>query len=71
MLRPPKVIKRDQLPPKPVFDAEMCLVEAKNANRLMSYHLLRCDNANVAAELYEIFSRLADESEKKLLALTR
>jgi len=47
----------------------MCLVEARNANWMMRYHLSRCDDAETAAAVFEIFSSLAAEFEKKMLAL--
>ena len=64
-----KVIKKEDLASvettAPVFDREMCLAEARNAERLMKFYLSRCDEADVADELAGIFERLAEMSREK------
>ena len=70
-----KVIKKEDLAniaaTAPAFDREMCLAEARNAERLMRFYMSRCDEADVADELAGIFERLAEMCRNRGLSLRK
>ena len=68
------MIKRDELARRALvaaiaFDREMCLAEARNAERLMLFYLGRCDDVDTARELAGIFAGLAERCRAKVRKL--
>jgi hypothetical protein len=56
---------------KPPFQRDMCIAEADNYERVMLFHLSRCDDAETAQKISLMFAELAEKFKQKSLALRR
>lgn len=61
-----KIIPKSNYP----FDREVCIVEAKNVEKLFNLHHNRCDSKEAAEYLAETFGRLSTKFKQKTLVLS-
>jgi hypothetical protein len=63
-----KVIKANKVSD---FDAELAITEAEVAERVLKYHLRKCDDLGTAQRMADILSALAVSYKVKVLALSK